>query len=143
MIIPTEELSLDQPETVSENIFTKHFDGPLFLVLLTIFTLLLKTFQIIKVVIFRMKYLPSIDQSGAYALEEVVLALEKRNIAAVIVDLQPQPLRILRGINLIPGLIPENYIFDSFEKCMEWLEKELNQSQGDYEMFFEELSKKL
>ena len=79
MIIPTEELSLDQPETVSENIFTKHFDGPLFLVLLTIFTLLLKTFQIIKVVIFRMKYLPSIDQSGAYSFEEVLLALEKRN----------------------------------------------------------------
>ena len=43
--------------------------------------------DMINVVIFRMKYVPIIDQTVLYALEEAVMALEKRNIAFATVDI--------------------------------------------------------
>ena len=72
-----------------------------------------------------------IEQTGLYALEEVVLSLEKRNIAVVITGLQNQPHRMLQRINLVPSLIPENYLFDKIEDCIQWLGEELTQSKGD------------
>ena len=65
--------------------------------------------------------------------------MEKRNIAVVITGLQNQPHRMLQRINLVPGLIPENYLFDKIEDCIQWLGEELTQSKGDEEAFFEEL----
>ena len=62
-------------------------------------------------------------QTGLYSLEEVILNLEKRNIAVVITGLKNQPYRILQRINLVPGLVPENYLFDKVEDCIQWLGK--------------------
>ena len=67
------------------------------------------------------------------------MSLEKRNIAVVITGLQKQPYRMLQRINLVPGLIPENYLFDKIEDCIQWLGEELRQSTGSEEAFFEEL----
>ncbi|MBT5376126.1 MAG: sodium-independent anion transporter, partial [Nitrospinaceae bacterium] len=94
----------------------------------------------IRVVIFRMKHVPYIDQTGLYAMEEVVLALEKRNIAVAITGLQSQPLRMLQRINVVPGLIPESYIFDQFDDCVKWLSEALKNSTRIEDVFFEELS---
>ena len=93
----------------------------------------------IRVVIFRMMNVPHIDQTGLYALEEAILSLEKRNIAVVMTGLQTQPYLMLKRINLVPGLIPENYLFDNFENCIQWLGEELRQSTGSEEAVFEEL----
>jgi hypothetical protein len=40
---------------------------------------------------------------------------------------------------MVPGLIPENYIFDEIEDCIQWLGEELRKSAGGEEAFFEEL----
>ena len=73
-------------------------------------------------------------------MEEVILSLEKRNIAVVMTGLQTQPYLMLKRINLVPGLIPKNYLFDKFEDCIQWLGEELRKSTtGSEEAFFEEL----
>ena len=94
----------------------------------------------VRVVVLRMMNVPNIDQTGLYALEEVVLGMHKRNIAVVITGLQNQPYRMLQRINLIPGLIPESYLFDKVEDCIQWLGEELRQTTGSDQAFFEKLN---
>jgi sulfate permease, SulP family len=68
------------------------------------------------------------------------LGMHKRNIAVVITGLQAQPYRMLQRINLIPGLIPESYLFDKVEDCIQWLGEELRQTTGSDQAFFEKLN---
>ncbi len=127
------------PESIADNIYVKHFPGPLFFGFAPALQAMAESLPNIRVVIFRMMNVPHIDQTGLYALEEVILSLEKRNIAVVMTGLQTQPYLMLKRINLVPGLIPENYLFDKFEDCIQWLGEELRQSTGSEEAFFEEL----
>lgn len=129
------------PDSIADNIYVKHLSGPLFFGFAPAFQAMAESLPDIRVVIFRMKLVPHIDQTGLYAMEEVVLALEKRNIAVVITGLQSQPLRMLQRINVVPGLIPESYLFDTFKECVSWLGEELRQSPEKGEVFFEELGK--
>ena len=128
------------PESIADNIYVKHFPGPLFFGFAPALQAMAESLPNIRVVIFRMMNVPHIDQTGLYALEEVILSLEKRNIAVVMTGLQTQPYLMLKRINLVPGLIPENYLFDKFEDCIQWLGEELRKSTtGSEEAFFEEL----
>ncbi|NIQ03157.1 MAG: STAS domain-containing protein [Nitrospinaceae bacterium] len=130
------------PHDIIDKIFVKHLDGPLFFGFAPAFMEIAKTLKDVRVVIFRMKRVPHIDQTGLYALEEVVLDLEKRGIAVVMTGLKNQHLRMMRRINMIPGLIPEKYLFKTFKSCIEWLDRELNDADlSDMHRFFDDLKK--
>ena len=64
---------------------------------------------------------PYTDQSGLYALEEVLLDLEKRNIHPLMVGVQRQPFYLMQSIDIVPGLIPEDHFFETFGDCIKWL----------------------
>ena len=130
------------PDSIADKIYVKHFPGPIFFGFAPALQAMAESLPDIRVVIFRMMDVPNIDQTGLYALEEVVLSLEKRNIAVVITGLQKQPYRMLQRINMVPGLIPENYIFDEIEDCIQWLGEELRQSAGGGEAFFDMIGNK-
>ena len=130
------------PDSIADKIYVKHFPGPIFFGFAPALLAMAESLPDIRVVIFRMMNVPNIDQTGLYALEEVVLSLEKRNIAVVITGLQKQPYRMLQRINMVPGLIPENYIFDEIEDCIQWLGEELRQSAGGEEAFFDMIGNK-
>ena len=130
------------PDSIADKIYVKHFPGPIFFGFAPALQAMAESLPDIRVVIFRMMDVPNIDQTGLYALEEVVLSLEKRNIAVVITGLQKQPYRMLQRINMVPGLIPENYIFDEIEDCIQWLREELRQSAGGEETFFDMIGNK-
>lgn len=130
------------PDSIADKIYVKHFPGPIFFGFAPALQAMAESLPDIRVVIFRMMNVPNIDQTGLYALEEVVLSLEKRNIAVVITGLQKQPYRMLQRINMVPGLIPENYIFDEIEDCIQWLREELRQSAGGEEAFFDMIGNK-
>jgi SulP family sulfate permease len=66
-----------------------------------------------------------IDQSGLYALEDVLLYLEQHNIHVLLVAPQEQPIVMLESTQLIPALIPEAQIFEDIKSCLEHL-KELH-----------------
>ena len=130
------------PDSIADKIYVKHFPGPIFFGFAPALQAMAESLPDIRVVIFRMMNVPNIDQTGLYALEEVVLSLEKRNIAVVITGLQKQPYRMLQRINMVPGLIPENYIFDEIEDCIQWLGEELRKSAGGEEAFFDMIGNK-
>jgi len=132
----------DIPDSIMDKIYVKHLDGPLFFGFAPSFMEKAQTLPDVRVVIFRMKKVPHIDQTGLYALEEVIQSLEKKGVAVVMTGLREQPLRMLHRINLVPGLIPENYLFKTFKECVQWLQEELNDTdREDMHLFFDALDK--
>jgi len=130
------------PTAIVDKIYVKHLEGPLFFGFAPAFLEMAKTLPDIRVVIFRMKRVPHIDQTGLYALEEVIMDLGKRGVATVMTGLKKQHMRMLRRINIIPGLIPEKYLFKTFNDCIEWLDQELTDTDlSDMHRFFDDLKK--
>jgi SulP family sulfate permease len=109
-----------------DKILIKHLSGPLFFG----FTAHLKN-QIalidnnIKVLIIRMDKVPLIDQSGLYALEDIVFDLEKRGVQVLFVNLQEQPLDKLKSIDIIPDLVEEKHLFKTIEEAFVYLKQNI------------------
>lgn len=107
------------PKNLKEEIFIKHLSGPVFFGSTSEIQQLSK--QIPKTasqVILRMDKVPYIDQSGLYALEDIILDLGRKGINTYIVGIQKQPLYLLKRIDIIPDLIPESAVFNTFNECI-------------------------
>ncbi|WP_127140924.1 SulP family inorganic anion transporter [Flagellimonas marinaquae] len=112
-------------EKYKNKIVIKHLYGPLFFG----FTSYLKD-QVkalphdIEAVILRMDRVPYIDQSGLYALEEIIFDLRAKNIEVIIVGLKEQPCDMLKAIDIIPDLIPEEDLFKNIEGSFSYLREQ-------------------
>jgi SulP family sulfate permease len=105
-----------------EHVLINHLYGPLFFGFTHRFQEMLKKLDPeIAVLIIRMDRVPHIDQSGMYALEEALLDLKSRRIVVILSGIAPQPLDMLRRIEIVPKLVPEENIFQDFGLCKEYL----------------------
>lgn len=86
----------------------------------------------IKVLVIRMDRVPYIDQSGLYAMEETLFDLNKKGMKVIIIGLQGQPEDMLRSIEIIPNLIPEEQLFENMNSGFLWLKKELTKDQANH-----------
>jgi SulP family sulfate permease len=110
------------PGNLKEEIFIKHLSGPLFFGYTSEFQQLSKQIPTTaKHVILRMDKVPYMDQSGVYAVEDTILALEQQGIHTHIVGVQKQPLYMMERIDIIPDLIPMACVFDNFDDCINYL----------------------
>lgn len=113
-------LSLDK----WKDVYIKRFDGPIFFGVAAKILQRINTIPVnAKVIIFRMKRVPYIDQSGLYAIEEVIKEMQKMGIIVVFTMTQPQPLYLFRRNRFIPNIVPEEYFFESIEDCALWLKE--------------------
>ncbi|MGR3293775.1 MAG: SulP family inorganic anion transporter [Candidatus Scalindua sp.] len=107
-------------------IYIKHMSGPMFFGFTSRFQELIKALDPgIKVLIIRMKKVPYIDQSGLYVLEEAILELRMKGVVVLMTGVQPQPLDMMKKIDIIPELISENFLFNKFADCELWLKYNL------------------
>jgi len=121
-------------------IYIKHLYGPLFFGFTSRFQELAQTIDLqVKVLIIRMDNVPHIDQSGVYAMEEVIMDLQNKGVVVILTALQPQPLDMLKKIEIIPSLVPEIHIFNQFSECEEWLKRNLSDANGGFAKIVEEL----
>jgi SulP family sulfate permease len=109
-------------DILSQQVYIKDLQGPLFFGFTNHFQNMLMAIPEVKVVILRMRHVPYIDQSGLYAIEDALLYLSGKNIQVAIVGLQTEPEDMLRRIDIIPGLIPEDLLFKDMSDCLKWLE---------------------
>ena len=65
--------------------------------------------------------MPYIDQSGLYALEDILVDLKKDGKDVLFVDVLEQPKYMMERIDIIPDLIPKDAIFNTFNDCMNWV----------------------
>ncbi|MCB0565873.1 MAG: SulP family inorganic anion transporter [Phaeodactylibacter sp.] len=108
-------------DEVGDRVYIKHLDGPLFFGFASRFQDMIKALPKIKTVVIRMDRVPYVDQSGLYAMEEAIQELQEQGILVVFTGLHGQPLDMFKRINLIPGLVSEEYLFETFEECVNWL----------------------
>ena len=120
---------LNFPVELKEEVFIKHIKGPLFFGSTSHFQqLATQVPDTATHVVIRMGKVPYIDQSGLYALEDVLLGLEKKNIHPLLVNVQNQPLYLLKSIDIVPDLIPEEHLFKNFNECTNWIKNNVKNS---------------
>ena len=110
---------LDQ---IRHQVYIQHFYGPIFFGFTSHFKTMMQESPEVKVVIFRMRSVPSIDQSGMYAIEDAILELEKKGINVLLSGIQKQPEDMLRNITLIPNLVEEEHLFSDFKSAVAYLQ---------------------
>jgi SulP family sulfate permease len=118
-------------------VYVKHIYGPMFFGFTSHFQDLIRNLDSgICSLIIRMDRVPHMDQSGLYAMEEAILDLSQKGITVLITGIQPQPYDMLRSIDIIPDLLPEEQIFETFEDGVEWLtgEQLITISDGKYQL---------
>jgi len=113
---------LDFPQNLKEEVFIKHVEGPLFFGYTNDFQELANQIPYTaSTVVVRMDKSDYMDQSGLYAIEDVLMDLANKNINVLFVDVPEQPRYMMERIDLIPNLVPESNIFENFEECLSWI----------------------
>jgi SulP family sulfate permease len=116
----TDEAGL--PKNLREEVFIKHLKGPLFFGSTSNFQALASQIPPTAfTVIIRMDLMPYMDQSGLYAMEDVLIDLKKSKKNVLLVDVQKQPRYMMERVDIVPDLIPEAHIFKTFDECLGWI----------------------
>ena len=97
----------------NDNIAIKHINGPLFFGSTDGFQKLAKTIpQEANTILFRFDRMEYIDQSGLYALEDLLVDLSKQNKIIYFIHLPKQPRYMMEHIGLLPKLVPVSNVFE-------------------------------
>ncbi len=114
---------IEFPEKLKERIFIKHIKGPLFFGSTSDFQELAKQIPgSASIVIIKMDKVEYMDQSGLYAMEDVLIDLINNGKTVLLLNVPEQPRYMMERIDIIPNLIPEERIFDSFADSLEWIQ---------------------
>ncbi len=70
--------------------------------------------------------MPYIDQSGLYAMEDVLVDLVSSGKKVLLVNILEQPMYMFERIDIIPDLIPKNQVFKNLENSLEWIKGHFN-----------------
>lgn len=109
-------------EDILQKVYIKHFDGPIFFGFASKFQEMTRALPDVDVVIMRMPKVPYIDQSGMYAIEDAVMALQEKKVLVLMTGIQKQPEDMLRRIGLVPDMIADQHLYKDFNSCIQALE---------------------
>ncbi len=110
------------PQNLIEEVFIKHIKGPLFFGSTSDFQALAQQIpDTASTIIIRMGRMTYMDQSGLYAMEDILVDLTGSGKKVVLVDILEQPKYMMERIDIIPDLVPEEQIFESFNDCLIWI----------------------
>ena len=117
---------IDFPKKLKEEVFIKHIKGPLFFGSTTEFQALSQQIpESAKTVIMRLGRMQYMDQSGLYAMEDMLQDLKKKNIEVLFINLLQQPRYMMERIDIIPDFIPKEHIFKGFDPCVQWIKENI------------------
>ncbi len=122
-VFPPSSHENESYKAIEDQVYIQHFNGPIFFGFTAHFKQMMKELPEVSVVIFRMYNVPSIDQSGMYALDDAIYELNSKNITVLITGINKQPREMLQNIKVIPTLIPISHIFDDLTSALEMLKK--------------------
>ena len=118
---------VDFPANIKGEVFIKHIKGPLFFGSTSDFQELIKQIpDTASTIIIRMERMQYIDQSGLYAMEDILIDLVREGKRILLVNIIDQPRYLMEKIDLIPDLIPEEQIFVNFKECVRWIKENNN-----------------
>jgi len=114
----------DFPKSLKHEVFIKHIKGPLFFGNTSDFQQLAEQIpRTARIAIIRLDRMQYMDQSGLYAMEDVLQELRKHQIIPLFVDIMKQPRYMMERIDIIPDLVPNEHIFENFNECVSWIQE--------------------
>ena len=118
------------PEELKKEVFIKHIKGPLFFGSTSEFQQLASQIpDTASTIIIRMGRMQYIDQSGLYAMEDILVDLVKEGKKVLFVNVLEQPKYMLERIDIIPDLVPKDLIFDDFDSCLSWVSTNIHKTE--------------
>ena len=109
----------DFPEHLKKSVFIKRIKGPLFFGSTSDFQELYKQIpETAKTVILRLGRMQYMDQSGLYAMEDMIQDLQTKKVEVRFINLLKQPRYMMERIDIIPDFIPEKHIYNSLKECV-------------------------
>ncbi len=113
-------------ETLKSKVFIEEIKGPLFFGSTTAFQELTQQIpDMASMVIIKMGRVPYIDQSGLYALEDLIVDAVGSGKKILLLNILKQPRYMLERIDIIPDLVPEAQILNSLEEAFNWINNNL------------------
>lgn len=104
----------DLPAVDRDRLLIKHVEGPLFFGFARGFSEIAPRALAGKLIVLRMDRVSFMDQSGAYALQDVLVDLKSAGLRVLIVGLPVAQRDILEALQLIPDAVPEDDLFPDF-----------------------------
>ena len=113
-------------EKYKDKVIIKHLYGPLFFGFTSYFKDQINALPDgVTALILRMDRVPYIDQSGLYTLEGIIFDLRAQNIEVILIGLKEQPEDMLKAVDIIPDLVPEEDVFQNIEDSFVYLRTQL------------------
>jgi len=110
------------PDIAKHSIYIQRLNGPIFFGTINKFKQVMTDVPVdAKIVIIRMRLVSFMDQSGLYAMETAIKEIQARGATVLMTIIQPQPMYMLRRMNVIPAIVPEEHTFKTFEDCTDYL----------------------
>jgi len=109
----------------ADQVFIQEFHGPLFFGFSSKFQEQFSKSPNMKAVVFRFKHMSFADQSGLYALMDVIRGLNESNTWVLFCGLRGNVKEQFVKLKIIPDLVPESHCFNDFEAATAWLAKNL------------------
>jgi SulP family sulfate permease len=110
------------PVALKDSVFIKHIKGPLFFGYTSEFQRLYKQIpDKAKTVVIRLSKMQYMDQTGLYVMEDMLQDLKARGINVIFVGLLDQPRYMMERIDIIPDLISEDQVYESFKMYLKQL----------------------
>jgi SulP family sulfate permease len=110
------------PVALKDEVYIKHIKGPLFFGYTSEFQEMLKKIpNSAKTVVFRLSRMQHMDQTGLYVMEDALQDLKVRGVNVFFVGLLDQPRYMMERIDIIPGLVSEDQVYESFKMYLKQL----------------------
>jgi SulP family sulfate permease len=103
------------PEALRKRLLIKHVDGPLFFGFAQVLRKVSSQVAHGKMLVLRMERVSYMDQSGIYALQDVLVDLEAAELRVFLVGLPQNQVDRLEAMQVVPNLLPKENVFENFE----------------------------
>jgi SulP family sulfate permease len=122
---------LEIPDALKQRLLIKHVNGPLFFGFVYAFRRIAERATSGKLLVLRMERVTYMDQSGIYALQDVLIDLEAAGLKLVVVGLPQDQVDQLKAMHVVPAILAEEAIYQNFDEFKQKLPatiKELNEA---------------
>jgi sulfate permease, SulP family len=106
---------LQIPDALKRRLLIKHVSGPLFFGFVYAFRRIAERATDGKMLVLRMEHVTYMDQSGIYALQDVLVDLEAAGLKVFVVGLPRDQIDQLQAMQIVPALLSEDNIFKTFD----------------------------
>ncbi len=114
------------PSSLKDKVVIKRVEGPLFFGnVQEIRSLADEIPNSVKYVIIDLTRVPHMDKSGLNTLEDIVLDLESKEINILFIGLNVQTRYMLESIDIIPDLVSEQHVFETFKESKAWIHENI------------------